>query len=163
MPSPPGEGDLDEIFVAMAALENTDPLYNLKQVNAAFNAYAYMPTQEELRNPPFPFSMRLVKQWMPNPRNMGSETKMPLEIRIRVLILVGILPNDIGKLTKQAQKYIKPLIRLYMANRSVSGTIRGGLDFELGYMGGIILQGIKYFGIEQPLILPQRVLVKNES
>lgn len=152
------EGEVPEIYAAMVALEMAggNGVPGLADVDSDFQAFDVVPEADPDTVLPFPFAFRFPPRWTIQDRALGSGGDKPFTYTIDIAIPVGYSSNSFGPLTADAIRYIKPFYNLYMANRSIGGTVQN-IKFVEGYVGDMIINNIKMFGPVFPVIIEQRL------
>jgi hypothetical protein len=149
----PGDASLDAIRQVFADRAN-DPTEGLVLVDSEFVALPRMPADLTAPGPRmFPLPAK------GEARERGSGPYNALEkwaYFIDWFISVGQLPNDIGALNEEGEKFIRPFYALYNRSFTVGGTV----DYiELGQfaMGQYEFAIGKAFGLMVPVTYHQKV------
>lgn len=160
--TPNDHNDLTDVFWAIADIANNggNGASALTSVDSDFQAFDRMPGGTTL---PYPFMFPLLRQWTIEDRAMGADVTKPFKPVVSVLILVGRSSNDFGALSYEASRYVMPFYALFMANRSLRGTVQNIAFYdplegqrEPGTQGDIALNAVTHYGLELPLYITQR-------
>lgn len=170
--TPTRTNTIGDIYQAIADLANNggNGAPSLKSVDSAFQAFTRMPVAGGATLP-FPFLFPMAPTFSLADRAMGSGSDKPLRYTVPILILVGESTNNFGPLMEQADLYILPFYTLYLANRSLEGTVQnilfngpdmtGGTLTSVGVMGDITFNAVRCFGLEIPMHIQQRQPMTN--
>lgn len=150
---------LEDVYAAMVALEQ--PV--LSAIDTTFHAYEYMPLATPTVPLQYPCTFRVTWSGGPTDRTMGNgkdTANVPTDIEVWLFYLVGLSSQPFGALAKLADKGIRPLQELYIAHRTIGGTV-GNLTFGLFEQGDYEFNSVKHYGLKWPITIHQRQHMLN--
>lgn len=152
--TPTRENLLEDVYAAMVALEQ--PYF--QNIDANFHAYDYMPIATPTSPLKYPFTFRVSMKGGPTDRHMGNGPDpfiKDTDTEVWVFYLVGLSSQPFGALSRQADKAIRPFQELYIAHRSISGTVRN-LMLGTWEQGDWEFNSITHYGVRWPVTISQQ-------